>query len=196
MVMERIRRRATAAHEGVVTHSAFDTARVCVLVDLYEANVDDLYRYCLARCGDPAMAEDATAETYQAAVRSLVARPETPIDRPWLFVVARRRLVDQFRAAERRRRRVQRAADALIDRSRIDDAGDPSAVADRVMRALDSLPDRQRMALALRYLDDCSVAEVAEELEIEYRAAESLLARGRRSFSKAWFAVQGTEVSS
>jgi len=40
--------------------------------------------------------------------------------------------------------------------------------------------------VALRYLDEFSVSEIADEMAIEYRAAESLLARGRRSFKKAW----------
>lgn len=55
-----------------------------------------------------------------------------------------------------------------------------------VLAALQSLPPRQRIAIALRYLDDHSVAEVATAMEIEYRAAESLIARGRRSLITAW----------
>ena len=66
----------------------------------------------------------------------------------------------------------------------------PAAVADtdreRVGAALASLPGGQRLALTLRYLDEYSVAEVADELDTTYSAAESLLARARRSFERAW----------
>ena len=43
---------------------------------------------------------------------------------------------------------------------------------------------------SVRYLDGWSVTEIAEELELTYRAAESGLARARRSFLAAWEEVQ------
>ena len=38
----------------------------------------------------------------------------------------------------------------------------------------------------LRCLEEFSVSEVADALEIPYRAAESLLARVRRSFARSY----------
>ncbi len=157
------------------------------LVALYEANVDDLYRFCLARTGSQVVAEDATAEAFVAAARSFAAGRGSEIDRPWLFVVARRRIVDQWRSADRNRKRIERfRAAAPGERSARGDPSDVDETSEHVLAALQSLPSRQRAALTLRYLDECSVAEVAAALHIEYRAAESLLARGRRGFSKAW----------
>ncbi|MEM8745746.1 MAG: sigma factor-like helix-turn-helix DNA-binding protein, partial [Actinomycetota bacterium] len=51
--------------------------------------------------------------------------------------------------------------------------------------ALASLPERQRAAVVLRYVEEYSVSEVAEALDVGYEAAESLLARGRRGFVEA-----------
>ena len=45
--------------------------------------------------------------------------------------------------------------------------------------ALVGLPDDQRTALVLRYVDDLAIADVAELLGRSVRATESLLARGR-----------------
>ena len=44
---------------------------------------------------------------------------------------------------------------------------------------LRTVSDRQRAALVLRYVDDLSVAEVAESLGLTVHATESLLARAR-----------------
>ncbi len=99
----------------------------------------------------------------------------------WLLTVARRRLIDHWRAQERHRRRLQRVI-----------ATSPPQVAvlpetdGAVLAALRSLPDRQRLALTARYLDDLSVQEVADMLDTGYQAVESLLARARRSFAKAY----------
>ncbi len=51
--------------------------------------------------------------------------------------------------------------------------------------ALGSLPTNQRSVIVLRYLDDWSVAEIADGLGLTYRAVESLLARARRSLRTA-----------
>lgn len=161
------------------------------LVDLYEESVDDLYRYCFARCGDDSLAEDATAEAFLAAARAFATGVGHEVDRPWLFVVARRRLIDGWRAAERRRRRAERLA-SWTPRDADTDLSDGLASTDSVVRAIQSLPLRQRQALTLRYLDEQSTAEIAQTMEIHYQAAESLLARARRSFSTAWTEAQTT----
>ena len=54
-----------------------------------------------------------------------------------------------------------------------------------IEEALGSLPTSQRSVVVLRYLDDWSVSEIAEGLDITYRAVESLLARARRSLRAA-----------
>lgn len=158
-----------------------------LLDELFEAQFDALYRFCLARTGEPSLADDATSEAFLAASRAFAEGKGADVDRPWLFVVARRRIVDQWRARERHRRRMERLTRSvrpeLFDVVLEDDRGE---TAEQVLVALTSLPERQRLALTLRYLDDHSVAEVAEQLEVNYQTAESLLARGRRGFATAW----------
>ena len=164
-----------------------DAAAETRLTDLFDRNVDDLYRFCLARSGDPEMAADATSEVFLAAARLASEGRGVNVDRAWLFTVAKRRLIDQWRAASRELRRLERLG-GTRSRDLGGDLGDEVRFvsASEVVQALGSLPDRQRAALTLRYLDEHSVSEVAGALSIEYSAAESLLARGRRSFEQAW----------
>ncbi len=154
------------------------------LTQLFDDEFDDVYRFCLARSGDPAMADDAASEAFFAAARVFANGRGDEVDRPWLFVTARNRLIDQWRSGARHSQRLQR----LINHQRIGKGAESSDsdLADRVLVALASLPERQRAALTLRHLDEFSVAEVAERLEVTYQAAESLLARARRSFAAAW----------
>lgn len=156
------------------------------LSQLFDTEFDAVYRFCLARTGDSAAADDAASEAFAAAARLFAAGRGHEVNRPWLFVVARNRMVDEWRSQERHQRRVRR----LVDQRRTDgEDNDPvtnSLVAEKVLMALASLPERQRAALALRYLDEHSVSEVADQLDVTYQAAESLLARARRSFATAW----------
>lgn len=164
------------------------------LVALYDTHVDDLYRYCLVRAGDADTAADTTAEVFYAAARAFAQGTGHQVTRPWLFAVAKNRLVDHWRRSNRHERRVERLAQATGvadgDRDLADEI--PIVAAADVIDALQSLPDRQRAALTLRYLDELSVAEIADELAMTYTAAESLLARGRRSFERAWQSTQTT----
>lgn len=50
-----------------------------------------------------------------------------------------------------------------------------------IQRALDDLPDRQRLATVLRYYEDLPLADIAEAMDTTYKAVERLLARARNS---------------
>lgn len=158
------------------------------LARLFDESYERIRRYCAVRAGSDAVAADVTADTFADAARALARDPAADVAEAWLFMVARRRLADHWRSAERQRRKLGRLLGTRLD---LTVAGpgeydhDHRAV-QRVRRALDALPDRQRAALTLRYLDECSVAEVAEQLDLTYRAAESILARARRAFIAAW----------
>lgn len=51
--------------------------------------------------------------------------------------------------------------------------------------ALDALPERQRLAVVLRHLEERGNPEIAEIMELSVEAVESLLARGRRALREA-----------
>lgn len=137
------------------------------------------------RCGDPALAEEITAQTFEAAARQFACGHGGEVTPAWLTVVAKRRLVDHWRHLAARARAVARLDGAHRQRD------EPSEFSrdDDVTAALESLPTRQRTVLTLRYLDDWGLDEIAGGLGISYRAVESLLARARRSFAAAFEAT-------
>ena len=133
------------------------------------------------RCGDSVLAEEITAQTFEAAAHQFARGHGADVSPAWLTVVAKRRLVDHWRHMAARARAVDRIAGSrqlCFDPP----ASNPD---DDVTAALESLPTRQRTVLTLRYLDDWGLDEIADGLGISYRAVESLLARARRSFAAA-----------
>lgn len=54
-----------------------------------------------------------------------------------------------------------------------------------VRRALDKIPDRQRMALVLHRFEGLSYAEIAEALDANTDAVKALLSRARQSLAEA-----------
>ena len=55
-----------------------------------------------------------------------------------------------------------------------------------VQEVLVSLPERQREALTLKYMEELPVAEIARQLKNSEKAIESLLSRGREAFRSAF----------
>jgi RNA polymerase sigma-70 factor (ECF subfamily) len=81
------------------------------LLELYDEALPQIYGYLLARCGARTVAEDLTAETFLAAVTACRRQPPPLPSTGWLVGIARHKLVDHWRAAEREQRRL-RAVDA------------------------------------------------------------------------------------
>ncbi|RJL20799.1 sigma-70 family RNA polymerase sigma factor [Bailinhaonella thermotolerans] len=153
------------------------------LLELYDAALPEVYGYLLSRCGQRALAEDLTAETFLAAVEAVRRAPPPEIGVAWLVGVARHKLADHWRRAGREERGLRRAYDG---RAEVDDpwGGFPDALAAR--QALAELGAHHRAALTLRYLDGLPVPEVAALLGRTVHATEALLVRARAAFRKAY----------
>ncbi|MEM9041391.1 MAG: sigma-70 family RNA polymerase sigma factor [Actinomycetota bacterium] len=158
------------------------------LETLFRSESDAVFAFVYARCGRRDVAEDVTAEVFYEVARRHAEGRGDEIGAGWLIDVARKRLVDHWRRAERERRRRERLHhEPARSEVPIGDAGIAAVVA-----ALDALPERQRAAMVLRYVEDRTVAETADSLVISVEACESLLARGRRSLLAA---LENQEVS-
>lgn len=151
----------------------------------YDETLPTVYGYFFGRCGgDRMVAEDLTQETFLAGVRELRRGVEVASPRPWIMGIARHKLVDHYRSRARdRRRRDAAEAEELVDAPLEWDCDD---VGEDAIAALAEVPASQRLALVLRYVDDLPVTQVARTLGKSEHATESLLARGRASFRRAF----------
>ncbi|MDF5758137.1 RNA polymerase sigma factor [Spongiactinospora sp. TRM90649] len=151
------------------------------LLDVYDAALPEVYGYLLARCGQRSLAEDLTAETFLAAVEAVRRRPPPEgLRTSWLIGVARNKLVDHWRRAEREERGLR-----LVGGLWPDDMEDPWDVRLDALVAREVLADvaaHHRAVLTLRYLDGLPVPEVARLLGRTVHATEALLVRARRAF--------------
>ena len=147
---------------------------------VYDDAFPSVYAYLLRRVGHPDVAEDLVQETFMAAVGEIEQRGAGHVTTPWLIGVARHKLADHWRRAEREERRVERWRAERAGPAESSEAGA------KVFDALADLPTAQRAAMVLHYLDDLPVAQVAELLGKTVPATDSLLARARHSFRAAY----------
>ena len=133
--------------------------------------------------GDGAEAEDVAQEVFVRLWRHAgeLEVPEAGV-RGWLYRVASNLSLDRIRA---RKPADSDALDGLTVPAEQGRALDDEALARRVDRALQALPERQRLALVLCHYEERSMAEAGEILGVGVEAVESLLARGRRTLRQA-----------
>lgn len=152
----------------------------------YERSLPMVYGYLFHRCGrDPELAEELTQQAFVEAVRSSGRFRGQSDATTWVIGIARHKLVDHFRRAERDTRRL-----ATLSARQLGDGGraesSPPTAPDDIDDALAALPPLQRAALVLHYMDQLSVREVAHAIGKTEAATTSLLARGRESFRQAY----------
>ena len=153
---------------------------------LLDVSLPRLYGYFLARVnGDPSLAEDLMQEAYLAALRELRRGVAVAAPMPWLLGIARHKLIDHYAAKRRAFARTTEWDDEVAE-TFAEPTDDFAAAVDRqqVEDALGRLPDSQRLAVTLRYMDDLSVPEIATATGKSVHAVESLLARGRSSLRR------------
>jgi RNA polymerase sigma-70 factor (ECF subfamily) len=162
------------------------------LLALYDHALPQVYGYLLARCGQRAVAEDLTAETFLAAVDAVRSGPGgpggpgAPVSTAWLVGVARHKLSDHWRRQAREQRALHAVAAEPAAPLEPEDPWDARLDAMRARDVLQQLGPHHRAALTLRYMDDLPVPQVADLLGRTVHATEALLVRARSAFRAAY----------
>jgi len=142
-----------------------------------------IYRIALAYLRDADEALDAVQETFVKAYRGAARWDPGSEVGPWLTRIAVNHCIDVYR----RGRRVGAVADPLAetdhDARAADQAPSPERrvlgreLAERIARALRSLPPQQRAVFVLRHYDEMSLPEIATSLGLSVGTVKSSLHR-------------------
>ena len=142
---------------------------------LAERHYVELYRYALSVLREERAAEDAVQDAFERAFAALGRYPEERLRamrlRPWMYRITLN--VARNRLRERREVPVEEISSAGVALS---DEGRESVM--DVLAALGRLPERQRVAVTLRYLQDLPYAEISGVTGWPEGTAKTLVRRG------------------
>jgi RNA polymerase sigma-70 factor (ECF subfamily) len=131
---------------------------------LYRRFVRPIFALALRRLGDRGRAEDATQETFASIWRSASSySPDRGPGAPWLYAVARNAIVDRTRA---RRELPMEPPDEPSADAGPPERAEHSWLSFRVHRAVEGLPEQERVLLELAYWGGLSQSEIADFLNI------------------------------
>ena len=140
------------------------------------AHTGDLFRYAYWLCGDSALAQDLTQETFLRAWRSLDALRETNAAKAWLITILRR---EHARLYERKQFETTDITELELDDRDI--LGPEQIGEDAIVRAaMLKLEPKYREPLLLQVLGGFSCEEIAQELGLGAAAVMTQLFRARQ----------------
>ncbi len=145
-----------------------DAARAgdeAALAELYNLYFPRVYRYILARTGNPYDAEDLAEEVFLRMLDAIgrFEWREAPFS-AWVFRIAHNAVISQ-----RRRDGARGRSTSLSEALPVGSMGPEEMVENRlalndIMRAAQSLPEAQRQVISLRFAAGLSVAETARAM--------------------------------
>lgn len=136
------------------------------LAELYSRYFPRVYRYILARMGNPYDAEDLTEEVFLRVLDAIdrFQWREAPFS-AWLFRIAHNAVISQ-RRKEGARGRSSPLSEALpVDSQGPEDMVETRLALNEVMKAAETLPEAQRRVISLRFAAGLSVAETARAMD-------------------------------
>jgi len=140
-----------------------------------------LYAYALWRCGGRnELADEVVQEAWLIAVRRIAEfQPARASFLTWLRAIVGNVIRNQLRQKRRRTPTVSLNGTHAISASSADRG-------ERITETLASLPEHYETVLRAKYVDGCTVEEIARERSESPKAIESLLTRARQAFREAF----------
>lgn len=173
--------RETESSERLLIEAAQqDPAR---FAELYEQNFERVYAFIAKRVHNRAMIQDLTSEVFHHAL-SNIERFEwrgAPFA-AWLFRIAANAIADHYQRAARE----HSATDSGISQAVSNEAGIVEAEQKaRLYRFVNQLPPDQRRVVTMRFAEEKSIREIAENLgrsegavkQLQFRALQALRQR-------------------
>ena len=155
--------------------------------ELIEAHQHRIIGTVAKMLGDTGDAEDIAQQVFIRVWKSAPRYEPTAKFTTWLFKITRNLVFNEFR---RRKRHPAQSFDAVDRDDRPLQAEDHTVKApdtallddemqSAIQRAIDELPETQRMAVILRRYDDIPYEEIGEILDLSVPAVKSVLFRAR-----------------
>jgi len=153
------------AHGERLIVDAARTGDEAALSELYSLYFPRVYRYILARTGNPYDAEDLAEEVFMKVLEAIdrFQWREAPFS-AWLFRIAHNALISQRRKDGVRGRSGPLSDGLALDSQSPDEMVENRLALNEIMEAAQKLPEAQRQVITLRFAAGLSVAETARAM--------------------------------
>ncbi|MEV6525795.1 sigma-70 family RNA polymerase sigma factor [Longispora sp. NPDC051575] len=157
---------------------------------IYRQHVDTVFRYVFFRVGSRPLAEDLTSETFTRALTRISSFTWQGRDlSSWLITVARNLVADHFRS-HHYRREISAGNVLDVDQQERGPEGFPEGLVlgkvdnAAMVAAIQKLPVHEQTAVVVVYLQEQSLRQAAQILNVPERTVAARLHRAKRSLAR------------
>jgi len=168
---------------------AGDINRFAELVQRHQAT---LYRHAVAMVLDHDVAADMVQDAFVRAYTNLRHCRDRDRFRAWLFQTLRNRCLDYLKEARRKNVRLEDVEPILDSTEGPAEIVERKRLRARITNALAELPEAQREAFVMHYVEELPYETMAELLDAKVSALKMRVMRARETLSAA---LQGPEVT-
>jgi RNA polymerase sigma factor (sigma-70 family) len=152
-----------------------------VLAQLYQPYLELLYGVCLKYLTDPETAKDAVMDLFEELAKKLL-RHEVTHFKGWLYTLAKNHCLMKLRSSSRTRTQsVDPESMQTAEELHLKDKQEQEEQFDRLEVCIEKLPDDQRAAIRLFYLENKSYKEIETATGMEWNKVRSYIQNGRRN---------------
>lgn len=152
-----------------------------VLGVLYQRYMELVYGVCLKYLQDPEAARDAVMQIFEVLVTKLRSH-EVEKFRPWLYTLARNHCLMHLRSQKHRRTTdIDPALMQSDEELHLNGVMEKEAKLDQLESCVDTLPEGQRQAIRMFYLEQRCYQDIATETGQAWNTVRSLIQNGRRN---------------
>lgn len=179
---------------------AYRNGDIHAFEELHRRYVASIYRLVRRKLGDALLAEDIAQETFMKALRMMDRVDDSFNFGGWVHTVARNLCFDELRRRQRDLRvegSDEVEEDYLANLPSTARSFDPVDVQEsnelrrQVWAVSQRLPEKYRLVLTLRELQDLSYRQIARTMKMSESAVETLLYRARLRFKEEFIASEG-----
>jgi RNA polymerase sigma-70 factor (ECF subfamily) len=174
-----------------------------VFREIFDSYFPRLYRFALVRVdGNAAEAQEMVQQTFCKAFERLETYRGEASLYGWMCQICRNTITDMGRRRQRELKRMPLLEDdttiqGILESLAAPESDEPDHYAWRmdltrlIQATLDNLPAHYGDVLEWKYVDGLTVKEIAEQLGVGAKAAESMLTRARAAFREAIATITG-----
>ena len=156
--------------------------------ELYQRHARMVFNLCLNYVHGREDAQEATQDVFVKVHERLTGFKGDASVSTWIYRITINTCLDRLKARKRKKRslfawlslsdeQVDRAASMVLDHPGV--AAEDREALERLLAAVDELPEQQKTALLLKTTEDLSMNAIAEVMGLSPKAVESLLSRAR-----------------
>ena len=142
---------------------------------IYQLYIQPIFRYLYSRIGSLPEAEDATAQTFLAALESLDRYQHKGHLAAWLFSIARRKAMDHFRT-QRHQVLLENAEKVPLETDLLQQVIQTEQIA-ALAKLINALSEEEHELIRLRYIAELSFSEIGRLLNRNAAAVKKSLYR-------------------